>query len=144
MLTEYDRSPVTAIYGETENLRFRTHAVTFLTLYAGLLMYIPSALVLSPLGGAGSPATMLAAALMVWYLLLWLHPAAALDHGPQPVRAAAVFFVCATIAAYVSASLHALPTIQQNGADRGLILIIGWTGVLLLAADGITRWERLD
>ena len=144
MLTEYDRSPVTAIYGETENLRFRTHAVTFLTLYAGLLMYIPSALVLSPLGGAGSPATMLAAALMVWYLLLWLHPAAALDHGPQPVRGAAVFFVCATIAAYVSASLHALPTIQQNGADRGLILIIGWTGVLLLAADGITRWERLD
>src|SRR6266571_9378672 len=66
-----------------------THAVTLLTIYVILLMYIPSALVLAPLGGAASPATMLAAAQVAWYVLLWLHPTSGLDRGSQPVRLAA-------------------------------------------------------
>jgi O-antigen ligase len=130
--------------GETETRHFGARAVTLLTIYVALLMYIPSALVVSPLGGAGSPATMLAAGLMAWYLLLWLHPAADLDRGYQPIRAAALLFTGVFIAAYVSANMHVLPTLEQNGADRGLILAFGWLGVLVLAADGITGWDGLE
>ena len=36
-----------------------------------------------------------------------------------------------------------LPAAQQSGADRGLIVLAGWLGVLLLAADGIGRTDRL-
>jgi O-antigen ligase len=135
--------PPISISGETDIPLFYTGAVALLTCYIGALMYIPSALVLAPLGGAGSPATLLAVALVIWYLLMWLHPAARLARGPQPVRAAALAFACVTVAAYVSASRHNLPTLQQNGADRGMILMLGWTGVLVLAADGISSWERL-
>ncbi len=108
-----------------------------------LLLFIPSALVLSPLGGAGSPATLFAVALMGWYLALRLHPASALDQGGQPIRVAAALFGCAILAAYVSANRHALPTLERNGADRGLISMTGWLGVLLLAVDGIGRWDQL-
>jgi O-antigen ligase len=107
-------------------------------------MLIPSALVLAPLGGAGNPATIFAAGLMFWYVLLWLHPARALDRGRQPIRGAAAFFACATLAAYVYAASGAQPAAQRAGADRGLILLAGWLGVLLLAADGIGTWERLQ
>ncbi len=86
---------------------------------------------------------MLAAVLMVLYLVLWLRPASGLDRGTQPIRVAAVLFVCAVVASYVSANRHALPTLEQNGADRGLISVFGWLAVLLLAADGIDRPDRL-
>jgi O-antigen ligase len=121
-----------------------TRAATLLTVYICLLMFIPSALVLAPLGGAGSPATIFAACLALWYLVLWLHPAFKLYRGHQPVRAAAAFFAFAIVAAYVSAALRALPAAERAGADRGLILLLGWLGVLLLAADGLGSWERLE
>ena len=130
--------------GEADVPLFRTGAVTLLTGYVVVLMCIPSALVLAPLGGAGSPATLLAAVLAIWCLLLWLHPAAGLARRPQPARAAALAFACVTIASYVSANRRDLPTLQQNGADRGMILVLGWTGVLVLAADGISGWEGLS
>lgn len=120
-----------------------TRTVPLLTLYVFLLMLIPSALVLAPLGGAGSPATILAAGLMFWYVLLWLHPARALDRGRQPIRGAAALFAGAILVSYVSAASRALPGAERTGADRGLILLAGWLGVLLLAADGIGTWERL-
>lgn len=87
---------------------------------------------------------MLAAGLMAWYLLLWLHPAAALDRGYQPMRAVALLLIGVIVAAYISANMHVLPTLERNGADRGLILALGWLGVLVLAADGITRWDELE
>ena len=56
---------------------------------------------------------------------------------------AATIFAGVVVAAYISASRHALPTSQQNGADRGLLVLAGWVGVLTLAADGIGRADRL-
>jgi O-antigen ligase len=128
--------------GEPALLR-DTHTVPLLTSYLVLLMFIPSALVLSPLGGAGGPATLFAVVLIGWYAVMWLHPRFALDHGHQPVRFAALVFVCVTLASYISANRHGLTTLEKNGADRGLILLAGWLGVLLLAADGIATWDRL-
>jgi len=121
----------------------RTDAVTLLTCYLFLLMAIPSSLVVGPLGGAGAPADLFAAVLLCWYMVAWQHPLLPLDRGKQPVRVAATLFGCATIAAYVSANRVALPVLTENGADRGLIMLSGWLGVLLLAADGINRPDRL-
>jgi O-antigen ligase len=121
----------------------RTDSVTLLTCYTFLLMIIPSPLVFAPLGGAGSPATVFAAILLVLYLVTWLHPALAPARGRQPVRFAAIGLGCAIIATYVSANRHAMPVLELNGADRGVILTCGWLAVLLLAADGIDRVDRL-
>ena len=126
-----------------ETRQRRADAVTLLTCYLFLLMAIPAPLVLAPLGGAGGPATIFAALLLGCYLLTLIHPALALDRGPQPVRVAAVLLTCAVIATYISANRRTLPGLEENGADRGLIIMLGWLGVMLLAADGIVNMDRL-
>jgi hypothetical protein len=121
-----------------------TDAVTLLTFYVFLLMAIPSPLVLAPLGGAGGPDTIFGVLLLFAYLVTLVAPALALSRGRQPVRVAAVLFTCAILATYISANRHALPSLEANGADRGVILMLGWLGVMLVAADGIPSMERLE
>jgi O-antigen ligase len=121
----------------------RIDAVTLLSLYVLLLMAIPSSLVVGSFGAAGGPAAMLAVAILCWYLLARQHPGLGVDRGRQPVRTAVTIFAAVVVAAYISASRHAVPLIQQNGADRGLMVLAGWVGVLALAADGIGRADRL-
>ncbi len=118
-------------------------AVTLLSIYLFLLMAIPSRLIFAPLGGGGTPASILGIAFMGWYLILWLRPTADVDRQRQPVRVAAVLFFCTLIASYISANRHALLSVEQNGADRALIVAAGWIGVLLLAADCIKDMDRL-
>lgn len=147
MITERPRGSAhrgAELFGAPDMVGRRTHAVTFLTIYAAMLMFIPSPLIVAPFGGSGSPATLFAVAVLGWYLALWVHPAAALDRERQPVRGAAILFAGVTLAAYVSANRNALPSLFENAADRGLISMAGWLGVLLLAADGIGRWDELQ
>jgi polysaccharide biosynthesis protein PslJ len=120
-----------------------TDAVTLLSIYLFLLMLIPSVLGFNVLGGSGSPATLFAIVLFLTYLIAWLHPALAPASGRQPIRVAVITFFCALLATYVSVNRLTLPTLQANGADRGVILVCGWLGVALLAADGIDRIDRL-
>ncbi len=120
-----------------------TDAVTLLSVYVFLLMIIPSPLVFAPLGGAGGPDTIFGVLLLFVYLLALVTPPVMLARGRQPIRVAAVVFTCVVLAAYISANRRPLPTLEQNGADRGVILMLGWLGVMLVAADGISSMERL-
>ena len=121
----------------------RLDAVTALSIFVFALMIIPSDLIVGAFGAAGRPATLIAGALLGWYLLARQHPDLTLDTGRQPVRTAAIVFACSALASYVSANMTALTASQQNAADRGLILLGGWLGVLLVAADGIRSEARL-
>jgi O-antigen ligase len=145
-MTEYGGGPAALMTGpfpEVSTRPGRLDAVTLLTWYLFLLMAIPPALVVGSFGAAGAPAALLAAILLCWYLAARRHPAVGLHSGHQPVRVAAVLFGCAIIAAYISANRAPMPALQQSGADRGLLVLAGWLGVLLLAADGIDRADRL-
>jgi polysaccharide biosynthesis protein PslJ len=118
-------------------------AVTLLTVYLLLLMAVPSSLVIGPLGAAGAPADVVGVVLLACYLLARQHPALLIDRRRQPIRTAAVLFGCVTLAAYVSANRTIMSALTENGADRGLFLMAGWLGVVLLAADGIRQTDRL-
>ena len=107
-----------------------------------LLLAIPQRLVLAPVGAVGGPATLFAGLLLI-YLAAWLHPWFTVDHGRQPLRLAAVLFMCAMLTSYIVANSRALSTLALNGADRDVIFLFGWIGVLLLAADGIDNIDRL-
>jgi polysaccharide biosynthesis protein PslJ len=123
----------------------RTDAVTLLSVYLLLLMAIPSAYTFGALGGAGSPANIFAAILLIWYLVTWLNPQRfVVNRSSCSIRFAGMFFVCVALAAYVSANRHNLSSLDQNGVDRDLIEIFAWLGVLLLAADGIDQFDRLQ
>jgi O-antigen ligase len=127
----------------TESRLRSADSVALLTVYLVLLMGIPAVLVFAPLGGAGGPATVFAALLFVFYFVTWLRSTTAPARSPQPVRLAVILFACVILASYVSANRHTLPTLEVNGADRGLISVAGWLGVLVIAADGIGSMDRL-
>lgn len=122
----------------------RLDAVTLLTGYLFLLMAIPPSLVVGSFGAAGAPAALFAVVLLCWYFISRQHPAIGLARGQQPVRAAAILFGGAIIATYISVNRAAMPSLQESGADRGLIVLAGWLGVVLVAADGIDRADRLS
>jgi polysaccharide biosynthesis protein PslJ len=145
-MSEYGRgssAEMIASAGAPPRLAHRIDAVTLLTVYTLLLMALPSALVFSPLGGSGGPATIFSALLMGYYIVIWLHPGFKVDRERQPVRVAGVLFACVTLAAYVSANRHTMPSLEANGADRGIITMAGWLGVLLIGVDGIDSADRL-
>lgn len=120
----------------------RLDAVALLTVYVILLMTIPSSLVFGPLGAAGGPATLFAAALMLPYLAMRVGQDSGTNNS-QPVRVAGVVFLYSILASYASANLHFLPKIEQNGSDVGIISAVGWLAILLVAADGIDQVDRL-
>jgi O-antigen ligase len=134
---------MTSPRGEVTTTPGGVDAVTLLTGYVFLLMLIPADLVVGSFGSAGAPSALLAAVLLCLYLVIRQNPAFGVDTGPQPVRRAAIFFACSIIATYVSANRAPMLPAQQNAADRGLILMAGWVGVLVLAADGIGSMDRL-
>lgn len=115
--------------------------VTVLTVYLVLLLGIPSNLGVGPLGGAGSPASLFGMGMLVWWV--WDHL-----HRPRTARAAqwvrtsmAVFCGCVLLS-YVGAALSPLPQLDVNGADRGLLRMASFAGVLLVANDGIPGATR--
>src|SRR5579862_137343 len=118
-------------------------SVGLLTGYLVLLMAIPQALQFAPLGGIGEPSTVFAVVIFGWYMLAWAYPASALDRGRQPIRVTSILWFCTVVAAYVSANQHLLPSLELNGADRGIVIACGWLGIMLFAADGIGTMDRL-
>ncbi|WP_283139118.1 O-antigen ligase family protein [Rhizohabitans arisaemae] len=123
----------------------RTTSVVVLTIYMAVLLLVPSRFVFAPLGAAGTPAGMLACVLLLWYIMAWLSPrSAAVVRERQPMRLAMGLFLAAALASYAAAVARPLETIELNAVDRGMITVLGWTGVVLLAADSIDRMENLE
>ena len=119
-------------------------AVTVLTLYVLLLYVIPSERTIGPLGGAGSPAALFALFAGIWWC--WYQMSRrdpTVDVGARPVRVALFLFLGAALASYVVATLRPLPTAEVSAADLGLLRLLAFASVLLIANDGIPDAERL-
>ncbi|MFC6934396.1 O-antigen ligase family protein [Actinomadura yumaensis] len=117
---------------------------TVLTVFVVTLTLLPARYVLGPLGAAGTPAGVMAVLCLFWYLAAMINPATTPLRGRQPLRAVMLVLLCSMLASYAAAMGRNLPALETNGADRGLILVAGWVGIALLAADGITRLDRLE
>ncbi|MEV6983080.1 O-antigen ligase family protein [Sphaerisporangium sp. NPDC051017] len=122
----------------------RVDPVTIMTFFLVVLFVMPARYVVGPLGGAGSPSSMVAVLLLVWYLMSTLSPRWTPIRGRQPVRSVIVFFVLAVLASYVAANTRPLSGDELNAADLGLVLVAGWAGIALVTADGITSMDRLE
>jgi polysaccharide biosynthesis protein PslJ len=118
--------------------------VTVLSVFLVALLVLPARYVVGPLGGAGTPATVVAVLMLVWYLLSTLSPRWTPLRGPQPMRHVIVFFCLTILASYVAATTRPISAEELNVADMALIRLAGWAGIALVAADGIKNITRLE
>lgn len=121
----------------------RIDGVTLLTGYLVALIAIPSRLVIGPLGGAGSPATVIGLGCLVWWIWFHIQRAESTGDGFQPVRCAFIAASFAFLASFVAAMMRPISGEEFSGAHLGIVLLAGWGGALLLANDGIPSSERL-
>ncbi len=115
--------------------------VTLLTGFLLVRLGLPSQLVIGPLGGAGSPATVLGIGLLALWGWYRLHRA--VPYSGAPVNTAAGIFAVAVGLSYAVAATRPTASEEMSVATLTLITLAGWLGGLLVASDGLTSLERL-
>ena len=114
-----------------------------LTVYLVLLLAIPSVMVVAPLGSAGAPSTI--AAVVLFLVWLWFQVDRTTSTMPyaRPVRRAALVWLLVMVVVYANAMASPIPFDEVSPADFGMLKLVGFTGVLLVATDGLSGRDRL-
>ena len=118
-------------------------AAALVTVYVCLLWFIPSPMVVNALGSAGSPATLFGIGVFLYWAWHTVRRSEPSDGRARPVRAAMLAMVLVLLVAYVHAMAGPLPGDEISTADSGLLRLISLAGVVLLACDGISDFDRL-
>jgi O-antigen ligase len=122
----------------------RMDATAVLTGYVVLVTIFPSNLVLPGLGGVGTPANVYALLTMLWYLAGWLtgrlRPAA----GTRLPRIAMAAFAGSVLLSYIADAVRAPSGLELQAADRGLIEVVAWLALVVVASAGIHDFNQLD
>jgi O-antigen/teichoic acid export membrane protein len=123
-----------------------TRIVGVLTGYLLLVEIVPSGWVISSLGAAGAPANLYAMAAFLWYTGSWLAGRVTTAPYTRAPRVAALLFAASVVAAYVSlGGVTRQPAgLEIQAADRGLIGLIPWVGIAVMASAGIRSYADLQ
>ena len=119
-------------------------ATTVLTVYLALALFIPSDLALPALGGVGTPANVFALLGLMWYLATWFCDRIVPAAGTRGPRLAMCVLTGAVLCSYVADALRSSSHEEVMGADRGLIGLLAWVGLVVLTSAGIQDRARLD
>jgi O-antigen ligase len=119
-------------------------AVSFLSWYLVAVFAIESRYIIGPLGGAGTPAQVVAVAGIGWWLYFHTARATSTGSGVQPVRIALLVFFLSYLASYIEAMSRPITAVESSGATLGMVGLAGWLGLALLANDGIPDHDRFD
>jgi O-antigen ligase len=114
----------------------RPAALVLLQTFAWLSFLLPARLVIGPLGAFGMPANLVGLAAFV----LWASGAARpglLVRTVVPVRVAVLCLWVPVLASYAVMHLNATAADEVNAADRRILFLLVWSGVTLLAAEGL-------
>ncbi|MET8312187.1 O-antigen ligase family protein [Micromonospora sp. NPDC005173] len=116
---------------------------TVMSMMVCLLYCLPAPLIVPELTYAGRPALLTAFALWCWWLTTRLNPRLVMV-GPQPMRWVVFAYLVSILLSYLAGLARGLTTLEANGQDFTLIVTVQFLGVVLMAADGIPNWERLN
>ncbi|WP_153503471.1 O-antigen ligase family protein [Cumulibacter manganitolerans] len=122
----------------------RIDAVGWLTCYLILLLFIPSRLVLGPLGSAGAPSMLFGLGSLLLWMILFLGVDRPRSTRLHPIRAALGVFVLSVGVSFVLAVSGPLSPDELSPADVALLALASWSGTLLLTQDGVHDRGRLD
>lgn len=131
-------TPIAAGAHTAANGRRGVDSVTMLTIYLVLLVGIPSATTISGLGGLGRPSVLWGLVLLLWWFLSRLQTRVH-ETKPvaQPVRYLFGAFVVVVLVSFAAAMLRGQPADQISPATTALLRLASWSGVLLIAMDGV-------
>lgn len=116
---------------------------TFLTIYIVLLFAVPSQLVVGPLGAAGSPAQLFALGGLLWWVAdRFVQDPATKAPPVRPVRLALTIAFMAFLASFIYAMVRPIAGQESSVATSGMLAFAAWSGVLLIASDGIVSLDR--
>jgi hypothetical protein len=119
-------------------------ATTVLTGYLALAFFIPSNLVLPALGGVGTPANVFALLGLLWYLASWLTGRISPAPGTRGPRLVMSLLAAAVLMAYIADATRGSSHEEVLAADRGLIGMLVWVSLVVLASAGVQDRDRLD
>ncbi|PUA82345.1 O-antigen ligase family protein [Nocardioides currus] len=141
-------------------------AARLLVLWAGLMLLLPSELVLPQIGSAGSPANLLGVGFLLWWVCAKL--AGRVEAPINPMHVALAILVVVVLISFANGMVHGwtrpvdirqpadavytfTPVSQAElfdksmlGGMRGLITIGSWVGVALMVMDGLRSWREID
>ncbi|MGI5189645.1 O-antigen ligase family protein [Promicromonospora sp. CA-289599] len=118
--------------------------VTWLSIYLVLLFAVPSKLVIGPLGSAGAPSMVLGLVSLLLWVLIGVGAIGPSLSRPRQVRVALGLFLFGVGVSYVIAMSRPVVSGEVSPADVGLLSLLAWSGMLLLAHDGIGSPARRD
>jgi polysaccharide biosynthesis protein PslJ len=118
--------------------------VTALTVFVILLLGSPSQYVVGPLGAAGTPAQVLAMVMTIWWAGRKLARPFVASPERQPIRVAMLIFMSCGMVSYVVANIRPIVGPESRATDRGMLTMLAWLGVVLVASDQISSRTRLD
>jgi O-Antigen ligase len=124
--------------------RNRLDAVTVLTIYLVLLFGIESRLGVPGLGGAGHPSLLLSAFGFAWWVYHHAQRPEPTGSGVQPVRIALLLMLASFAASLVAALSRPIAGQETSTVQLGMVTVIGWMGVGLLANDGVPTRARFE
>ncbi|SFN98962.1 O-antigen ligase [Geodermatophilus obscurus] len=112
-------------------------AVAALGLYVVTLFVFPSDLVIRVVGGQGYVAGLVSLALLAAWAtssLLGAHDPLRVRH---PTRGALAYLAVTSLVCWALTPFHGLTPVQQLAADRWILMVAGFAGVVLVAAEGL-------
>jgi hypothetical protein len=119
-------------------------ATAVLTVYLYLALFIPSNLAVPALGGVGTPANVFALCGLLWFLASWLGGRVTAPAGTRSARLAMCVLAAAVLLAYISDASRDSSHEELLGADRGVIALLVWVGLVVLTTAGIQDRARLE
>ena len=127
----------------TRRRQARVDAAALLSVMVGLLYCLPVQLIVPEMTYAGRPALLVAFALSCWWLLTRLGPRLVMQ-GPQPMRWVVFVYIVSILLSYLAGVQRGLPYLEAHAQDFTMVVTFEFFGVVLMAADGIPNWQRLQ
>ncbi len=122
----------------------RGDAAGWLTVYFVLLLFVPSRLIVGPLGSAGAPSMLFGLGSLLLWLVLFLGADRRTSLGPQPIRRALGTFLFCVGVSFVLAMSRPLSPDEVSPSTVALLALASWSGTLLLTHDALYERSRFD
>ncbi|MFG2036660.1 O-antigen ligase family protein [Dactylosporangium sp. NPDC048998] len=120
----------------------RIDAAALLSVTMFLITVIPARLIVPGMTDVGRPGLVVGLALFVWWVLARFTTTLSMT-GPQPMRWALMVFLVSALISYAIGFMRGLTTMESNAADRMMLYLSVFSGILLTASDGVPNWIRM-